>query len=150
MRTFIAHAIACIVLAGVVLAATPTATELKARADSAHGVEQAKLCLEYARVQLESSNALYTAGDVDKAQAQIQEVVEYSRKGALAASAAGKQVKETEIKLRKLAERMHDIGQTLSFEDQPPIREAVDQIQQIRSDLLVRLWGPQAEPKAKS
>ena len=150
MRRSVANTVVCIVLAGAALAAQQTATELKARADSAHGSEQAKLCLEYARLQLESSNALYTAGDVDKAQAQIQEVVEYSRKGALAASAVGKQVKETEIKLRKLAERMHDIGQSLSFEDQPPVREAVDQIQQIRSDLLVRLWGPQAEPKGKS
>jgi tetratricopeptide (TPR) repeat protein len=137
-------------LAGLAFAGTQTADELKAKADAAHGAEQAKLCLEYARVQLENSNALFTDGQVDKAQSQIQEVVEYSRKAADAASSSGKQLKETEIKLRKLAERMHDIAQTLAFEDRAPVHQAVEQLEQIRSDLMVRMWGPQAEPKGKS
>jgi hypothetical protein len=123
---------------------------LKAKADAAHGAEQVKLCLEYARMQLESSNALFTEGNVDKAQAEIQEVVAYSRKAADAASTSGKQLKETEIKLRKLSERMHDIAQTLAFEDRAPVHQAVQALEQIRSDLMVRMWGPQAEPKGKS
>jgi hypothetical protein len=137
-------------LLGIAVAEAQTASELKARADSTHGAEQAKLSLEYARMELETSNRLFTDGQVDQAQAQIQDVVTYARKGADAASAAGKQLKETEIKLRKLAERMHDIGESLAFEDRPPVRQAVEQIQQIRSDLMVRMWGPQAEPKGKS
>lgn len=139
-----------VMLIGIALAGTETATQLKARADAAHGADQAKLCLEYARLQLESSNTLFTDGQVDKAQAEIREVVEYSRKAADAASSSGKQLKETEIKLRKLAERMHDIGESLAFEDRPPVRQAIDEIQQIRSDLMVKMWGPQAEPKGKS
>jgi len=137
-------------LAGIGVAGAPTAAELKARADAAHGGQRAKLCLEYARMELEDSNALFTKGEVDKAQAGIREVVEYSRKGANAASSSGKQLKETEIRLRKLAERMHDIGESLAFEDRPPVRQAIDQIQQIRSDLMVRMWGAQAAPKGKS
>ena len=93
---------------------------------------------------------MFTDGQVDKAQAEIQEVVEYSRKGADAASSSGKQLKETEIKLRKLEERMHDIGESLAFEDRPPVHQAQDEIEQIRSDLMVKMWGPQAEPKGKS
>ena len=124
--------------------------ELKARADAAHGGEQAKLCLEYARRQLEDANTLFTDGQVDKAQADIREVVDYARKAADAAASSGKHLKETEIKLRKLAERMHDIGESLAFEDRPPVRQAVDEIEQIRSDLMVRMWGPDAEPKGRS
>ena len=150
MRSHTQCAIFLLALAGLAMAGTQTASELKARADAAHGGEQAKLCLEYARLTLENSNALFTDGDVDKAQAQIQEVVEYSRKAADAASSSGRQLKETEIKLRKLAERMHDIAQTLAFEDREPVHKAVEQIEQIRSDLMVRMWGPQAEPKGKS
>jgi hypothetical protein len=150
MRLYLHCATLLLVLAGFALAGTQAADELKARADAAHGAEQAKLCLEYARMQLESSNALFTDGQVDKAQAQIQEVVAYSRKAADAASASGKQLKETEIKLRHLAERMHDIAATLAFEDRAPVHQAVEAIEQIRSDLMVRMWGPQAEPKAKS
>jgi len=150
MRAHLQYAMVLLALAGLAVAGTQTADELKAKADAAHGGEQAKLCLEYARLTLENSNALFTDGDVDKAQAQIQEVVTYSRKAADAASSSGKQLKETEIRLRKLAERMHDIAQTLAFEDREPVHKAVEQIEQIRDDLMVRMWGPQAEPKGKS
>ena len=150
MRFYVQCATLLLALAGIALAGTQAADELKAKADAAHGAEQAKLCLEYARMQLESSNALFTEGQVDKAQAQIQEVVAYSRKAADAASTSGKQLKETEIKLRKLSERMHDIAQTLAYEDRAPVHQAVEAIEQIRSDLMVRMWGPQAEPKGKS
>ncbi len=150
MRVYVQCATILLALAAIAVAGTQTADELKARADAAHGADQAKLCLEYARLELESSNALFTDGQVDKAQAQIQEVVAYSRKGADAASASGRQLKETEIKLRKLAERMHDIAATLAFEDREPVHQAIEQLEQIRSDLMVRMWGPQAEPKGKS
>lgn len=150
MRASAQCATVLLMLAAVALAGTQTADQMKARADAAHGGEQAKLCLEYARQELEDSNALFTQGDVDKAQAQIQEVVAYSRKGADAASSSGRELKQTEIKLRKLSERMHDIAATLAFEDREPVHQAIDQIEQIRSDLMVRMWGPQAEPKGKS
>jgi hypothetical protein len=150
MRTYVLCAAILLMLRTVLLAGTESADKLKARADAAHGGEQAKLCLEYARVELENSNALFTDGQVDKGQAAIGEVVDYSRKGADAASASGKQLKETEIRLRKLAERMHDIGQSLAFEDRPLVKQALDDIEQIRSDLMVKMWGPQAAPKGKS
>lgn len=150
MRSSLHCATLLLALVGIAVAGTQTADEMKARADAAHGAEQAKLCLEYARLELESSNALFTDGQVDKAQSEIQEVVAYSRKGADAASSSGRQLKETEIRLRKLAERMHDIAQTLAFEDRGPVHQAVEQIEQIRTDLMVRMWGPQAEPKGKS
>jgi len=150
MRGWLQCAMVLLALATLALAGTQTADELKAKADAAHGGDQAKLCLEYARVELEDSNALFTSGDVDKAQAEILEVVSYSRKAADAASASGRELKQTEIKLRKLGERMHDIAATLAFEDREPVKQAIDQIEQIRSDLMVRMWGPQAEPKGKS
>jgi hypothetical protein len=150
MRAYIPCAALLILLSSILLAGSELTEQLKAKADAAHGGEQAKLCLEYARQELEDSNSLFTDGQVDKAQAEIRQVVDYSRKGADAASSSGKQLKETEIKLRKLAERMHDIGQSLAFEDRPPVKQAVDEIEQIRSDLMVKMWGPQAEPKGKS
>ncbi len=148
MRAFCLAAV--VLMLSTSLTAVETLTSLKAKADAAHGGEQAKLCLEYARLQLETANSLFTDGQVDKAQAEIREVVDYSRKGAEAASSAGKQLKETEIRLRKLVERMHDIGESLAFEDRPPVHQAQDDIEQIRSDLMVKMWGPQAQPKGRS
>jgi hypothetical protein len=150
MRTYPCCTVLLVMAFAVAAGAVESAAELKTRADAAHGGEQAKLCLEYARLQLENSDKLFTDGDSDRGQAEIQEVVEYARKAADAAASSGKHVKDTEIKLRKLADRMHDIGETLAFEDREPVRKAVEQVQQIRSDLLVKMWGPQAEPKGAS
>jgi hypothetical protein len=35
---------------------------------------------------------------------------------------------------------MHDIANTLAFEDRDPLRKAVDEIEQVRSDLLARMF----------
>jgi hypothetical protein len=150
MRPYIASAALLVALAGITLAAGDAASQLKARADAARGGEQAKLCLEYARQELESANSLYDGGQFDQAKVEIEEVVEYARKGEDAATGSGKQLKETEIRLRKLAQRMHDIGNSLDFEDRRPMKKAIDQIEQLRADLLVKMWGPQAEPKGRS
>ena len=143
------YAAVILALADLTLA-TDSPAELKARADAATGGTQARLCLEYAHVQLAAADNLFNQGDVEKGQADIREVVDYAHKAASAASASGKHLKETEIDLRKLSKRMHDIGESLAFEDRDPVRKAVEEIDQIRSDLMVRMWGPQAEPKGKS
>ena len=149
MRPQLQGAAIVFLLTGMALAATESPPALKARADAAHGGEQAKLCLEYAHRLLEDANVLFTNGDVDKAQGEVAEVVEYSRKAADAASTSGKHLKQTEIDLRKLSKRLHDIAATLAVEDRPPLLKAVDDIEQIRADLLTRMFGPQAEPKGK-
>jgi hypothetical protein len=149
MRPWLQSASIVFLLSSIALAATESLPALKARADAAHGGEQAKLCLEYAHRLLEDANALFTNGDVDKAQREVSEVVEYGRKAAGAASSSGKHLKQTEIDLRKLSKRLHDIAETLAVEDRPPLLKAVDDLEQIRSDLLARMFGPQAEPKGK-
>jgi hypothetical protein len=149
MQAYFRRAAIVLVLAGVAVAAEKSASKLKARADAAHGGEQAKLCLQYAHLQLEGASYLFDQGEVDRAQAKIRSVVEYSRKAAKAASSSGKHLKRSEIELREISARMHDIGESLAFDDRAPVRTAVEQIEQIRSDLLVRMFGPQAEPKEK-
>jgi tetratricopeptide (TPR) repeat protein len=149
MRPWLQSAAIVFLLSSIALAASEPLPALKARADAAHGGEQAKLCLEYAHRILEDANALFTNGDVDKAQREIDEVVEYGRKAADAASSSGKHLKQTEIDLRKLSKRLHDIAATLAVEDRPPLQKAVEDLEQIRSDLLARMFGPQAEPKGK-
>ena len=142
-------AVALLVL-GLAVASAQTAAELKTRADAAQGASQVKPCLEYAHAQLEAANDLFNKGEADEGHAAIQDVVKYARKAADAAGASGKHLKDTEIKLRKLADRMHDIGESLAFEDRQPVRQAVDELQKIRSDLMVRMWGPDAQPKGGS
>ena len=149
MRLWLRSVAFCFVLAGLAVAATDSLPELKTRADAAHGGEQAKLCLEYAHRILEDANEQYTSGDVEKGEAEVAESVTYANKAANAASSSGKHLKETEINLRKLSKRLHDIGETLAVEDRPPLQKAVDDVEQIRSQLLARMFGPQAEPEVK-
>ena len=150
MRTRVSSLAIVALFASLALAASESASELKNRADAASGGEKAKLCLEYAHRQLEDADALFNQGEGDKALGDVREVVDYCHKAADAASSSGKHLKQTEIELRKLSKRMHDVGESLAFEDRDPVRKAVDEIEQIRSDLMVRMWGPQAEPKGKS
>jgi len=137
-----------LLLVGSVLPASEPASELKKHADAAQGGERAKLCMEYAHQELEAADVLFTQGEVEKAQATVRESVAYAHKAADAAVSSGKHLKQTEIDLRKLAKRMHDIGETLNFEDRGPVRQAVDEIEQVRTDLLNRMFG--LKPDGKS
>jgi len=150
MRTF-PRVVLSLFLAGLLArAGNQPAADLKARADAAQGSERISLSLEYAHQQLEHANSLYTDGDVEKAEAAIQEVVAYSRQATETASAANKRLKQTEIELRKIEHRMRDIGQSLNVDDRPPVEKAVQQLEQFRANLLARMFGEKAEPKDKS
>src|ERR1035438_10617832 len=102
MRPQLRSAAIVFLLTSVALAANESLPALKTRADAAQGGEQAKLCLEYAHRLLEDANTLFTNGDVDKAQHEVGEVVEYSRKAADAASTSGKHLKQTDRKSTRL------------------------------------------------
>lgn len=132
------------------LSKTESPADLKARADNAHGGEEAKLCVEYAQAELEYANDLFTKGDVDQAQSAVSSVMEYVRKGTNAAKSSGKRLKQTEIELRKLQKRMKDIAESLNLDDRPPVLKSVDEIEQLRAGLLTAMFGPGAEPKGKS
>jgi predicted MarR family transcription regulator len=139
-----------LVLSLVGHASSETTAELKARADTAHGGERAALSMEYAHRQLEEANNLYNQGDVEKAEAAVQEVLAYAQQAATAATTSGKRLKQTEIDLRKLEHRLRDIGQSLNIDDRPPVEKGVQQLEQIRASLLAKMFGEKAEPKDKS
>lgn len=139
-----------LLLCSFALAKTESLAELKAKADNAHGADEAKWSIEYAHAELEHANDLFTEGDVEKAQAAVNSVMEYVRKGTIAAKSSGKRLKQTEIELRKLEKRMKDIAESLNLDDRPPVFKSVDEIEQLRVGLLTAMFGPQAEPKGKS
>jgi len=150
MRILLPAAVVLLMLSAIGQVNSQSAAALKARADAAQGGERANLSLEYAHHQLEEANSLYTQGDVDKAEGDVHEVVAYCHQAADAASTSGKRLKQTEIELRKLENRMRDIGRSLSIDDRPPVEAAVQELEQVRAGLLARMWGEKAEPKDKS
>ena len=127
-----------------------TPNDLKARADGAQGSDRITLSLDYAHHELEHANTLYTEGDVEKAEAAMSEVMIYSKRAAEASISTSKRLKQTEIDLRKLQHRMHDVGQSLNIDDRPPVEKAVQEMEQLRAGLLAKMFGEKAEPKEKS
>ncbi len=65
----------------------------------------------------------------------------FSRKATNTSIQTGKKLKNVEIGLRKMAEKFRDVKRTVAFEDQPPIQQTVDELEQMRTDLLSAMFG---------
>jgi hypothetical protein len=116
---------------------------LKSRVDSARPEDRPGLCLEVAQRQLEAADQLYGDGKTDPARAAVQDVVKYAEQARDASLKSGKALKHTEISVRKMAMKLRDIRRSLSFEDQPPVQAAAQRLEDVRTDLLVHMFGKQ-------
>ncbi|HMJ22328.1 MAG TPA: hypothetical protein VK513_10485 [Terriglobales bacterium] len=125
-----------------VLARTEESLEqLIARAESAPPGDRPGLYIQIARQQAESADKLYQAGNSEAGNTALSNVVTYSEKASDAASRSGKKLKDTEIALRKMAEKFRDVKHNVPFDDQAPIQQAIDRLEKMRTDLLSAMFG---------
>jgi hypothetical protein len=117
-----------------------TVEQLKARVETAKPADQVGICLEVAERQLKAADDAFNAGDADKGQSAVTDVVNYAERAGEAARASGKNLKNAEIHIRKIARRLDDIRRTLNFEDRPPLQAAVDRLEHVRTELLARMF----------
>ena len=115
--------------------------QLMARAESARPEDRPALYLEIALQKAETADKLYHAGDAEAGKAALQNVVTFSKKATDASIDTGKKLKNTEIALRKMAEKFRDIKRTVAFEDQAPIQQTMDELEKMRTDLLAAMFG---------
>ncbi len=113
--------------------------KLIARAD-VRSDNQAEHCADVARREVEVANQRYTNGDVQKAVEAVNMAVTYTQKALDAAKRTHKRLKETDLTLRRTSRRLSDVGQTLTFEDKPVVKEAVEKIEQARSQILTLMF----------
>jgi hypothetical protein len=134
----------------VLLAASSLATfagkeesldQLIARAEAARLQDRPSLYLQIARRQGEAADKHYEDGDAEAGNSALNDMVTYSDKATDAAVRSGKRLKDTEIALRKMAEKFRDIKRTLPFEDQAPVQQAIDHLEKLRTDLLTAMFG---------
>ena len=118
-----------------------TLAELITRAESSKLDDRPHLYTEIARRQVKAADQLYAAGKPEEARAAVRDVVEYSDKASDAATHSGKKLKDTEIAVRKMVARLRDIKRTLAFEDQASVEEAVNHLEQVRTQLLSQMFG---------
>jgi hypothetical protein len=114
--------------------------ELIAEADNDPVNKQPSLYREIAERQLKVANDAYNAGQSDASRAALQDVVTYARKAEDSAVRSGKKLKDTEIALRKMADKLRDMKRSANFDDQPPIQSATDELENLRTDLLDRMF----------
>jgi hypothetical protein len=115
--------------------------QLMARAESARPEDRSALCLEIARQKAEAADKLYQTGNAEAGNAALQDVLAFSKKATDASIDTGKKLKNTEIALRKMAEKFRDIKRTVAFEDQAPIQQTMDELEKMRTDLLSAMFG---------
>jgi hypothetical protein len=115
--------------------------QLIARAEAAHLQDRPSLYLQLARRQAEAAEMFYAGGNVEAGNSAVADVANYCSQASAAAIASGKKLKDTEIALRKMAERFRDLKRNLAFEDQAPVQQAIDRMETMRTDLLAAMFG---------
>lgn len=118
-----------------------TLEQLIARAESANPQDRAVVYLHIARRQADAADKFYEGGNIEAGSSAVADVVMYSGKASDTAISSGKRLKDTEITLRKMAERFRDLKRNLAFEDQPPVQQAIDRMEKMRTDLLTAMFG---------
>jgi hypothetical protein len=141
MRSLVMGIFVFALAAGTIAARDESVDELKSRAEIAAPQDQPKLCVQIAELQLRNADTLYRNGDVEKARAAVDDIVTYSQKASASATETKKHLKNVEIAVRKMAERLRDIKRTLSFEDQPPVEHAIQELEKIRTSLLQQMFS---------
>jgi polyhydroxyalkanoate synthesis regulator phasin len=126
-----------------------TVDELKSRVESARPEDRPELCIRIARRQLGNADKLYSDGKAEEARATVDDIVTYSEKARDAATQTKKRLKNVEIDVRKIADKLRDIKRTLAFEDQAPVDQAVRRLEDIRTALLKEMFAKDSKKEKK-
>src|SRR5712692_4976703 len=126
-----------------------TAAELKARLDNARPEERPELCIQIARRQLRNADKLYSEGKVEQARDAVDDIVTYSEKARDTATQTKKHLKNVEIDVRKIAEKLRDIKRTIMIEDQAPVEQAIRRLEDVRTTLLKEMFAKENKKEKK-
>lgn len=126
--------------AGAVARSQPTLEELKGRLSAASVGDKPHLCVQIAQKQLAEADKLYTAGEVEKAQAAVTDVVAFSEMARDYSIQSHRYQKQAEIAVRTMIRKLADIKHVVAHEDQPAIDNAISQLERVRDDLLSSMF----------
>lgn len=115
--------------------------QLKAEAERP-GAEQAKLCAEVAERLVPVADKLFTDGESIKANATVQEILQYGKRARELAISTRKKMKDTEIHLRRCRRALENMRHTLAAEDRPAVEAVEKQLEQFGEDILEAMFAP--------
>lgn len=119
-----------------------TLQELKERARAAKPEDATLANIRVAREEIEVADQHYTNGDVEQGRTAVDEAAHYAELGGQAVSKDSKHLKQAEIILREAGRRLEDIRRSLAFDDQPPVKKAVERLEKVRRILLTQMFAP--------
>jgi hypothetical protein len=118
----------------------PTVDELKGRVANAAVADRPRVCVRISERQLDAADGFYSAGDNDKAQAALTDVIAFSELARDYAIQSRKHEKQAEIAIRKMVRKLADMKHTVSREEQEQVQRAIDRLQRVRDDLLAAMF----------
>ena len=148
------HSRSCwLVAVGLVLLALPlslpfsgalggelTVEQLKDRVASVDVQERASLCLQISERQLEAAAKSFEAGEDERAQAALVDVVAFTGLARDYAIQSHKREKQSEIAVRKMIRKLDGLKHAVAHEDQKQISESIQHLEQVRDDLLAAMF----------
>jgi hypothetical protein len=118
-----------------------TLDEMKARFESARPEDRAELGVRIAQQELRNADKFYKDGNAEQARAAVDDIATYSEKARDAATQTNKHLKNVEIEVRKIADKLRDIKRTLAFEDQAPVDHTIRRLEDVRTTLLKAMFA---------
>jgi hypothetical protein len=119
-------------------------SELRKRADAAHGNACTKPCLAAAHALVQEASFRFKQGDTGNALAAMKDAMDYAQRGAWESMASKKHRKEAEISLRELTRRLTDLMRLLEVEQRPPLEADIATLEKLRSQLLASIFNLKA------
>ena len=141
MKKLVGITLLFLVAAGSFGRSDETTEQLVARADAARPDQQSDLYMEVAQRELKIATESYKADKIEAFRTAVLQIVKYSDNAHSAALHSGKRLKNTEIKIREIAIHLRDIKLNVDVDDQPPVQDAINQLETFRTELLRAMFG---------
>src|SRR5713226_9631906 len=141
MKKLVGIMLLFLVAAGSFGRSDETTEQLVARADAARPDQQSDLYMEVAQRELKIATESYKADKIEAFRTAVLQIVKYSDNAHSAALHSGKRLKNTEIKIREIAIHLRDIKLNVDVDDQPPVQDAINQLETFRTELLRAMFG---------
>ena len=127
----------------VLLALRISAADLASIRQEANAERRSQLALDYAATALDAARGGYQAGDINKAEAALNEVGEAVGLAYQSILDTGKVArrnpglfKRAELATRQLLRRIEGLAESLSFQDRPLAEKVRDRVGAVHDDLV--------------
>jgi ferredoxin-NADP reductase len=144
IQKLVALGLSCVLGVGALASPMPhqgqTVDALKARISSANVGDKPHLCVQVAEMRLTEADKLYEAGELDKAQSALTDVVAYSELARDYSIQSHKYQKQSEIAVRGMTRKLTNILHTLGSADQAAVKDAMNRLDRVRDDLLASMF----------